>query len=146
MATNVQVVIDCADPAALARFWAATLGYEVQPPPPGHDSWESFLESIGVPRSEWNSASAVVDPAGAGPRIYFQQVPERKAAKNRVHLDLNVGGGRALPLAERQRRVDAEVERLTALGARELARHHDERFDESNVVMADPEGNEFCLQ
>ena len=146
MATRVQVALDCADPGALARFWAAALGYEVQPPPPGHESWESFLESVGVPPEDWNSASAVVDPAGVGPRLYFQRVPEGKAGKNRLHLDLNVGGGRAVPLVERQQRVEAEVGRLTALGARELWRGDDERFDESHVVMADPEGNEFCLQ
>ncbi|MFL6139779.1 MAG: VOC family protein [Frankiaceae bacterium] len=146
MATNVQVVLDCADPDRLARFWAAALQYEFQPPPPGHDSWESFLESIGVPREDWNSASAVIDPAGVGLRLYFQRVPEPKTVKNRLHLDLSVGGGRATPPDERKRRVEAEVERLTALGAREIARHSDERFGESNVVMADPEGNEFCLQ
>jgi Glyoxalase-like domain len=146
MATNVQVVLDCADPGALAQFWAAALHYEIQPPPPGHDSWDSFLESVGVPREEWNSASAVVDPAGVGPRLYFQRVPEPKTVKNRLHLDLNVGGGRSLSLAERQQRVDAEVARLTALGAREVERHVNERFDESHVVMADPEGNELCLQ
>jgi Glyoxalase-like domain len=146
MATGVQVVLDCADPGALARFWAAALHYEIQPPPPGHESWESFLASVGVPREEWNSASAVVDPAGAGPRLYFQRVPEPKTGKNRLHLDLNVGGGRSLTLAERQQRVDAEVARLTALGAREVGRHVSELFDESNVVMADPEGNELCLQ
>jgi catechol 2,3-dioxygenase-like lactoylglutathione lyase family enzyme len=146
MATSVQVTFDCADPDAVARFWAAALGYELQPPPPGHESWESFLESIGVPPAEWNSASAVVDPAGVGPRLYFQRVPEPKSVKNRVHLDLSVGGGRATPPDERQRRVDDEVRRLTALGAREVVRRSDERFGESHVVMADPEGNEFCLQ
>ena len=146
MATSVQVVLDCADPGALARFWAAALHYEIQPPPPGHDSWESFLQAVGVPTEDWNAASAVVDPAGAGPRLYFQRVPEPKAGKNRLHLDLNVGGGHAARLAERQQRVEAEVERLTALGARELSRHANERFDESHVVLADPEGNEFCLQ
>jgi hypothetical protein len=76
MATKVQVVIDCADPARLAEFWGEALGYIIQPPPPGFDSWPAFLLSVGVPESEWTSASAVVDPDGVGPRFYFQRVPE----------------------------------------------------------------------
>src|SRR6266568_1398004 len=78
MAVGVQVVIDCADPARLAEFWAAVLGYKVQDPPPGFDTWQAFLTAQGVPESEWNSASAVVDPSGPGPRVYFQRVPDPK--------------------------------------------------------------------
>jgi hypothetical protein len=146
MATNVQVVFDCADPEALSRFWAAALGYRLQPPPQGFDSWEAFLTSVGVPESEWNSASALVDPDGAGPRLYFQRVPEPKTVKNRVHLDLNVSGGHRVPRAEREERMKAEAARLAELGARELRWQISEEFDESCVVMADPEGNEFCVQ
>jgi Glyoxalase-like domain len=101
VAAKVQVVIDCADPARLAGFWAEALGYRVQDPPSGFDSWLAFLISVGVPESEWNSASAVVDPDGAGPRIYLQRVPEPKAGKNRLHLDLNVGGGHDVPIDQR---------------------------------------------
>jgi hypothetical protein len=146
MATSVQVVFDCADPEALSRFWAAALGYRLQPPPQGFDSWEAFLTSVGVPESEWNSASALVDPDGAGPRLYFQRVPEPKTVKNRVHLDLNVSGGHRVPRAEREERMKAEAARLAELGARELRWQISEEFDESCVVMADPEGNEFCVQ
>jgi catechol 2,3-dioxygenase-like lactoylglutathione lyase family enzyme len=145
MATSIQVVMDCADPDRLARFWAEALGYKLQDPPDGFASWEDFLREQGVPESEWNSASAVVDPDGAGPRIYFQRVPESKGVKNRVHLDLNVSGGSRVPLEERQRAVDAEVQRLTGLGATVFRPGSVER-DEYWVVMQDPEGNEFCVQ
>ena len=144
MAVGVQVVIDCADPARLAEFWAAVLGYKVQDPPPGFDSWEAFLTAQGVPESEWNSASAVVDPSGPGPRVYFQRVPEPKTVKNRVHLDVNVGGGRETPLEERRARAHAESQRLQQLGATEL-RVNDE-WRGFSIVMQDLEGNEFCLQ
>jgi hypothetical protein len=84
MARTLQVAIDCADPAALSRFWAEALGYVLNPPPEGHDSWESWLAAMGIPESQWNSAGALVDPDGAGPRIFFQRVPEEKAGKNRL--------------------------------------------------------------
>jgi len=144
MAVGVQVVIDCADPARLAEFWAAVLGYKVQDPPPGFDSWEAFLTAQGVPESEWNSASAIVDPSGPGPRVYFQRVPEPKTVKNRVHLDVNIGGGRETPLEERRARAHAESQRLQQLGATEL-RVNDE-WRGFSIVMQDLEGNEFCLQ
>jgi Glyoxalase-like domain len=145
MPTDFQVVIDCADPARLSAFWAAALGYELQPPPSGFASWEAFLRQSGVPEDEWNSASALVDPEGKRPRVYFQRVPEGKVAKNRLHLDLSVGGGQATPLAERRVRVDAEVARLTALGATD-ERGPIEKDGEYWVRMNDPEGNEFCVQ
>jgi hypothetical protein len=144
MATSIQVVIDCADPARLASFWAEVLGYKVQDPPPGFATWEAWLKAQGIPEDQWNSASAIVDPAGQGPRVFFQRVPEPKSVKNRVHLDVNVGGGHATPLEERRRRVDAEAQRVAALGATRV-RAIDQR-GEYWVVMQDPEGNEFCLQ
>lgn len=145
MATGMQVVIDCADPARLADFWAAALHYTIQDPPGGFATWEEFLRSQNVPESEWNSASAVVDPEGSGARVYFQRVPETKALKNRVHLDLNVGGGHTAGLEEKQRRVDVEVERLKTLGAT-VFREGLVKDGEYWVVMQDPEGNEFCVQ
>jgi catechol 2,3-dioxygenase-like lactoylglutathione lyase family enzyme len=144
MATTFQVTFDCADPDRLARFWAAALGYKLQDPPAGFASWPAFLADQGVPEEQWNSASAVVDPDGKGPRIFFQQVPEPKTVKNRVHLDVNVGGGHGTALDERRRRVDAEVERLVGLGA--SRQQPMEQRGEYWVVLRDPEGNEFCLQ
>src|SRR5213593_4346482 len=97
MGTSIQVVMDCADPDRLAPFWAAALGYKLQDPPEGYDSWPAFLAAIGIPEEQWNRASAIVDPEDRGPRIYFQQVPEPKLVKNRVHLDVNVGGTLGTP-------------------------------------------------
>lgn len=144
MGAPFQIVIDCADPARLAEFWARALGYSLQPPPAGHDSWESFLTSIGVPEAEFNRASALVDPDGKSPRIFFQRVPESKTVKNRLHLDIGIGGGPGVPLEERLTRVDAEVERLQGLGAAVVGPVKE--YDEYWVVMTDPEGNEFCVQ
>ena len=144
MATRVQVVIDCADPARLAGFWAEALGYRLQDPPAGFDSWPAFLTSVGMPESEWNSANAVVDPAGVGPRIFLQRVPEPKTVKNRLHLDLNVGGGQAVPIDQRKDSLAEEVERLGKLGASLVERR--EQRGEYWIVMRDPEGNEFCIQ
>lgn len=145
MGTDIQVVIDCADPAALARFWADALHYKLQDPPDGFETWQDFLRAEGVPEEVWNDASAIVDPESAGPRIYFQRVPEPKVVKNRVHLDLNVGPGIAAPMEDRQKSVDAEVERLKAAGATVMRPGSVER-GEYWVVMQDPEGNEFCVQ
>lgn len=144
MSTSVQVVIDTADPARLAEFWAAALGYILQPPPPGFDSWDAWADEMGIPEENRNDANAVVDPDGNGPRIFFQRVPEAKTVKNRVHLDLGVSGGHRVPPDERRRRVDAEVVRLKELGA-SMHRPMEQR-GEYWVVMSDPEGNEFCVQ
>lgn len=141
MAVPFQVTFDCADPAAMSEFWSGALGYKLQDPPPGFDSWEDWLRDQGIPEEHWNTMSAVVDPEDHGPRLLFQAVPEPKSVKNRVHLDLNVG----LPRDEGSRRrvLDAS-ERIQALGATKL-REMEER-DEFWIVMQDPEGNEFCLQ
>jgi len=141
MSRTIQVTFDAHDPEALSRFWAAAMGY-VNPPPPGHelepgqdpfDAWHDFLARVGVPESQWNSASAAQDPDGAGPRLFFQQVPEGKTAKNRVHLDLRAA-------------LEAECERLVALGATRVERHEPAPpMTAGHIVMTDPEGNEFCL-
>ena len=144
MATNVQIVFDCTSPDRLARFWAEALHYQLDAPPEGFATWEEALKAWGVPEEERDSASAIVDPEGAGPRIYFQRVAAPKTGKNRVHLDLNEGGGSRAPAEERRQRIGAAVERLAALGATRL-RVHDEG-PEFWVVMQDPEGNEFCVQ
>jgi hypothetical protein len=141
--TTVQVVFDCADPDRQAHFWAAVLGYTLQPPPEGYDSWDDALKAFGVPEEDWNSASAIVDPDGVQPRIYFQRVPEPKTVKNRLHLDVNISGGMRVPLDERKRLVEAEATRMAALGAHELYRR--EERGGFHITMTDPEGNEFCV-
>ena len=144
MARDVQITFDCADPAALAAFWAEALGYQVQDPPKGFESWEQALEAFGVPPENRNDASAVVDPDGSGPRLFFQRVPEGKQAKNRVHLDVRAAPG--LEGDARMTALEAEAERLLSHGATRLERHEPAPpLSGGNIVMADPEGNEFCL-
>ncbi|ACY21926.1 conserved hypothetical protein [Gordonia bronchialis DSM 43247] len=144
MSREVQVTFDCADPAALADFWAQVLGYRLQDPPPGFDSWEAALEALGVPPENRNDASALVDPDGRGPRVFFQRVPEGKTAKNRVHLDVRAAPG--LAGDERIAALEKECERLVGLGGRRLERHEPAPpMAGGHIVMADPEGNEFCL-
>jgi hypothetical protein len=124
MASIHDVVFDCRHPASLARFWAAALdGYEVAP----YDEAElARLRGIGVNDPEDDPTVLVQGPAGR-PRLFFQLVPEPRAVKNRVHFDL------------RCHDVEAELDRLSALGALVLAEY------DSHIVLADPEGNEFCL-
>ena len=143
MATRLQVTFDAADPQALAAFWGELIGYVEQDPPEGFDSWAAWAVANGLPREDWDRYAARVDPDGVGPRLYFQRVPEPKTAKNRVHLDLAVSGGRGTPVEERRRHVAAAVERAVAAGATRL-RAVDED-DEHWVVLQDPEGNEFCM-
>jgi hypothetical protein len=144
VAVKVQVGIDCASPSRLAEFWAEALGYVPREPPPGFATWPDALRAWGIPEDEWGDDGAwLVDPDGVEPSLFLQKVPEPKTVKNRFHLDLLVGGGRTLPLAERRRRVDAEVERLVAAGATVTARVEEPGVDHYFVAMRDPEGNEF---
>ena len=144
MTVRFQLVIDCADPEPLAHFWAAALGYELEPPPPGFASWDAYWRDVGVPEDELGTgADRIVDPDGQGPRIWFQVVPERKAVKNRLHIDIGVGGGRAVPIETRRQRVDAEAARLADLGAVLVGVLETEGLDHYAVAMNDPEGNEF---
>ncbi len=146
MIRQVQITFDCADPGSLAEFWAAALGYRVQPPPAPFDSWDEALEAWGVPQSQRNSRAAIVPAEEAdGPRIFFQQVPESKGAKNRVHLDVRAAPG--LEGEERMAELEAECERLLALGATRARRFEpgEDPGGTGFIVMADPEGNEFCL-
>ena len=145
MATRVQVVFDCADPARQAAFWAEALHYRLEAPPDGFASWDEWATAEGIPEEQRNDWASAEDPDAAGPRVYFQRVPEAKVAKNRVHIDLNAGGDSATPLQERKARVDAEVARLRALGASDR-RGAIEQDGEYWVRMNDPEGNEFCVQ
>ncbi|MER7200742.1 glyoxalase [Streptomyces sp. CB01635] len=116
-----ELAIDCADPDTLARFWCSVLGYEV------HDR-EDGLVTIGSPEvPEGKDRLGPVPPA-----LTFARVPEGKAVKNRLHIDVN----------PTDREQDEEVRRLLDLGAR----HVDVgQGDVSWVPLADPEGNEFCV-
>lgn len=152
MSRHVQVTFDAHDPRSQSQFWAEVLGYVI-PGPPGVElgdgadpleAWDGFLERIGVPVEQRNSRSAVEDPEGVGPRVFFQQVPEDKVAKNRVHLDVRAAPG--LAGEERMAALEAECARLVALGATRIERHEPAPpLTAGHIVMADPEGNEFCL-
>lgn len=143
MATTFQVTFDATNPQALGEFWCAALGYVTQPPPDGFADWDAALDAWGVPPEDRDSRNALVDPDGQGPRIFIQKVPEPKAAKNRVHLDVNVSAG--IPdHSDRKAKVRSEADRLTVLGAT-VSREFEEMGDYW-VVLQDPEGNEFCLQ
>jgi glyoxalase superfamily protein len=117
-----ELAIDCADPSGLARFWCSVLDYEVQDEDDG-------VVTIGSPLvPEGRDRLGPVPPT-----LTFARVPEGKTVKNRLHLDVN----------PTDREQGEEVRRLLGLGAR----HADvgQGPDVSWVVMADPEGNEFCV-
>jgi hypothetical protein len=140
---TLQITFDCADPHALAGFWAAVLDTEVDD---HHEFIGTMLDAghadqtdvvvIGGRRA-WAEAASCSDPPGRYPRMLFVVVPEGKTAKNRVHLDLHLDGGNT---AEARA---AEVDRIVALGATKL---YDGRLGPQEwVTLADPEGNEFCV-
>jgi hypothetical protein len=124
MARLGDIVFDCAHPAATARFWAAALDDHAVA---AYDDAElARLRSLGITSTD-DDPTVLVEPADGGPRLWFHLVPEAKSGKNRVHLDLFAGD------------PAAELRRLTVLGATVHAQHPD------HTVLADPEGNEFCL-
>ncbi|MEN8653964.1 VOC family protein [Streptomyces sp. 21So2-11] len=148
MTLHWKLVIDAADPHAQADFWAATLGYQVED---NSALIERLLGLGAVPREAtvkfhgrdaWRELVAVRHPddpydadsgTGLGRRLLFQHVPEAKTGKNRLHIDVHTAQGTR----------DAEVARLEGLGASVL--HHVKEPGGEWLVMADPEGNEFCL-
>ena len=150
MAVRYQLVINCVGhPEALARFWAEALGYVLEPPPPGFATWDDWRRDVGLPES-WlgRGTDCIIDPDGAGPRIWIQVVPDRKTVSNRLHLDICASGGRDLPIETRKKRVDAEALRLCDLGATllsDLSEELEEGVGHYAVALKDPEGNEFDI-
>lgn len=124
MARLHDIVVDAAHPASIARFWANALeGYSIAP----YDATElARLRAFGIHDPE-DDPTVLVEPYNGGPRLWFQRVPEPKSVKNRLHLDLLAPD------------TDAEIARLTGLGAKVISRHA------QITILADPEGNEFCL-
>jgi predicted enzyme related to lactoylglutathione lyase len=110
---KIGLVLDCADPETLGKFWAEALG----------------AQRLGAAGNYVLLAS----PSGALPKLLLQRVAEPKAAKNRMHLDIETAN------------VDAEVKRLEAIGARRLEQTARLEHGSHWVIMADPEGNEFCV-
>lgn len=121
-----EINVDCTDPARLARFWCAALGYSVL------DATEGLIE-VGPQRGSDAHLLEAVRREPVAPSIFFAVVPEGKTVKNRLHLDLS-------PVDCTQ---GEEVARLEVLGARRA--DVGQTGAESWVVMADPEGNEFCV-
>jgi len=145
MSVRFQLVIDCADPEPLARFWAAALGYEFEAPPAGFATWNDFYRKLGVPEEELaDVVDRISDPEGQGPSIWFHVVPDTKVVKNRLHLDIHASGEWTDPIGTRTKRVDAEAARLAGLGAT-ITGPFEEGLDHYAVGMKDPEGNEFDI-
>jgi hypothetical protein len=131
------VTIDCQHPVVLSRFWCDLLGYIEEPPPQGYDNWHDYDLANGVSTDQAESGCTIIDPDGHGPRLYFQQVPEPKTVKNRVHLDIVASERHRWP------EVADAAERAMAQGGRTIRQSDDP--DDRFIVLADPEGNEFCL-
>ncbi len=139
MSVPFQIAIDCADPHALVRFWAAAMDLEVE----DHSAFvQRMLDerqatsgdtAVVDGRLAWREAAACRGDEPGQPRLLFQAVPEPKAAKNRVHLDLHVG-------AEAR---DAKVADLIERGATRIGEGAQGPF--AWIVLADPQGNEFCV-
>ena len=131
MATHWTLGGDARDPHRLAQFWAKALGYV---PEPGYDDPDG---------------ASIVDPDGRGPAIGWLRVPEDKAAKNRLHIDIRVAGEPPWDWPERAALIEAKAADLLADGATRVREEHyqdDEgRVVLGHVVMTDPEGNEFCV-
>jgi Glyoxalase-like domain len=138
------LTVDCARPGTLATFWSVALGYVEPPPPTGSASWAEWLTAQGVPPQEWDDAAYLADPEGTGPTLSFLRVPEPKSTKNRLHVDVKVSGGRGQPAELRRQRIQDAVDRLVDAGAT-VERYDDPDGVLDHVVMADPEGNEFCV-
>jgi Glyoxalase-like domain len=144
MSVPYSLVVDCADPDLLARFWASALNYVPAPAPAGFATWNDFYRTLGVPEADLvEGIDRISDREGRGPSIWFHRVPDAKAVKNRLHLDIHAGGDWADPIEARRQRVDAETARLAALGATITGPLSEEGADLYAVGMRDPEDNEF---
>lgn len=141
---KINVVFDCADPERLAQFWMLALpGYTFPTDPPdGFATWDEWADAQQIPQEQRNTARTIVDHARPDrPDIFFLKVPESKLAKNRVHLDVKVGG--ALSGAKRRQLIEQTAARLTEAGA--AIHRRVDGLEGFWLVLQDPEGNEFCL-
>jgi hypothetical protein len=141
-----QLTVDANDPALLARFWGPALGYLPAPPAEPRTSWNAHYRDRLGEREAFDDR--LFDPDGLRPPIWFQQVPESKAGKNRLHLDLYpTGRDNALPQERRIEIVEAKVAELVAAGATVQRREREDDPEDPvyYVVLQDPEGNEFCV-
>ncbi|GAA3014060.1 VOC family protein [Actinokineospora diospyrosa] len=137
MGFKIDLTLDCVDAERLAEFYKAAFGYLDEPPPAPFATRQEWLAQF-EDEDDGGGGAWLYDPDGVAPRLCLLDVPEPKTAKNRLHMDIRASA--AGPPERRWELVSAEVDRLVGLGARrvtEFAGHH--------VVMADPEGNEFCV-
>jgi hypothetical protein len=143
-----QLTIDANDPAMLARFWAQALGYQHVPPLEPQTTWHAHYRARLEDMQDAVFDDRLFDPAGLRPPIWFQEVPEAKAGKNRLHLDFYpTGRDDGLPMERRIELVEAKVAELIRLGAsvERRTRHDDPEDPIYYAVMHDPEANEFCV-
>jgi hypothetical protein len=141
-----QLTIDCNQPARLADFWQQALGYVRTPPAEPDTTWWAHYR--GRADHGGTFSDRLFDPEGLGPAIWFQEVPEKKSGKNRLHLDLYpTGRDNRLTLEQRIELVEAKVDELVELGATVERRTSEGDPDDPSyfVVLQDPEGNEFCV-
>lgn len=144
----LQLTIDCRHPDRLVEFWQPLLGYEVPHPPAPHATWRQYYLSQGeAPEAiDGDGRDRLRPTAGqAGVRLWFQAVPEPKTWKNRLHLDLQVSGGRTIDKPHRRVAIQAAVDDIVTRGGRLIRWFDDETTDHLHVTVADPEDNEFCL-
>ncbi|MDG4783408.1 VOC family protein [Micromonospora sp. WMMD961] len=135
MAARISLTLDSTDAQVLAAFWKTALGYIDEPPAPHSATREEF----DLPEDEPPEHGVwLCDPDGVGPFLSILNVPEPKTAKNRLHIDIRVPGHGSPD--ERWARIRAEAARLVQAGGKVLEEVHWQ-----HVVMADPEGNEFCV-
>lgn len=144
MTISWTLTIDCTSPSVVAAFWKLALNYVDAPPPRGFATWSAWFIACDVPVNERDDVASIVDPKGAGPQISMLKVPEAKPAKNRLHMDIKVSGGRAEPAILRNERIREKVQQLTGIGARVVQEYH-VGGELDHIVLADPEGNEFCV-
>jgi hypothetical protein len=139
MAARIDLTLDCTNAQLLSAFWKTALGYVDEPPPPPFATREEWLAQFDPPEDDSaDDVAWLCDPDGVGPRLSILRVPEPKTAKNRLHIDVRVPGHGSPE--ERWARIRAESERLVKAGGSAL-----EEFAGHHIVMADPEGNEFCV-
>ncbi len=145
MANMIDLTLDCGDAQLLRAFWKTALGYVDEPPPRPFATREEWFASFDLPAGESVDDGAwLCDPEGRGPRLSLLKVPEPKTAKNRLHLDLQVTGGRHVDQAEREQLIEEMVAVLVEAGGAVSYRSMEGGVLD-HVTMTDPEGNELCV-
>ncbi|MEU5401010.1 VOC family protein [Streptomyces sp. NPDC005963] len=139
MTARFDLTLDCDNAPELAVFWKLALGYVDEPPPPPFKTREEWVAHVDPDGDNSDDAGEwLCDPEGVGPRLSILKVPEPKTVKNRLHIDIRLPKGGSPE--ERWERIRIEASRLVSAGAKVLR-----EVEGQHMVMADPEGNEFCV-